>query len=194
MRWPSPRRGIGPATDTRVITWTRDRHGGDLIAAAAHADELDHLPSEAARQRLVEFGAGLSHVRSELEAGRSLGHVVIATVTLAGGLVRHYKPLRDHSPNHERRADAERVLEFTLAPGLEWTILCYLDLETMQAQAGQESAPTVVDFKVPASSGRTRPTRTRKPASTWPRDGLRAIQPMSCCSRRLPSPARDAGS
>jgi ATP-dependent DNA helicase UvrD/PcrA len=69
------------------------------------------VPSEAARQRLVEFGVGVSQVRSELEAGRSLGHVVIATVTLAGGLVRHYEHLRDRSPNHERRADAERVLE-----------------------------------------------------------------------------------
>ena len=36
---------------------------------------------------------------------------MIATVTLPGGLVRHYEHLRDHSPNPERRADAERVLE-----------------------------------------------------------------------------------
>jgi DNA helicase-2/ATP-dependent DNA helicase PcrA len=107
----SPRRGIGPATVTRLVTWARDRWGGDLIAAAAHADELDRVPSEAARQRLAEFGVGLSHVRSELEAGRSLGHVVITTMPLPGGLVRHYEHVRDHSPNHERRADAERVLE-----------------------------------------------------------------------------------
>jgi len=107
----SPRRGIGPATLTRLITWARDRHGDDLIAAAAAADELDRAPSEAARSRLTEFGLGMTKVRSELEARRSLRHVVIATVTLAGGLVRHYEHLRDHSPNHERRADAERVLE-----------------------------------------------------------------------------------
>jgi DNA helicase-2/ATP-dependent DNA helicase PcrA len=107
----SPRRGIGTATITRLVTRARDRHHGDLIAAAAHAGELDRVPSEAARHRLVEFGVGLSHVRCELEAGRSLGHVVIATVTLPGGLVRHYEHVRDHSPNHERRADAERVLE-----------------------------------------------------------------------------------
>jgi DNA helicase-2/ATP-dependent DNA helicase PcrA len=107
----SPRRGVGTATVTRLATWARDRRDGDLIAAAAHADELDRVPSEAARQRLVEFGAGLSHVRSELEAGRSLGHGVIATVTLPRGLVRHYEHMRDHSSNHERRADAERVLE-----------------------------------------------------------------------------------
>jgi DNA helicase II / ATP-dependent DNA helicase PcrA len=107
----SPRRGIGPATLTRLIAWARDRHDGDLIAAAAHAAALGRTPSEAARDRLVEFGGGLSHVRSELEAGRSFGHVVIATVTLPGGLVGHYEHVRDHSPNHDRRADAERVLE-----------------------------------------------------------------------------------
>jgi DNA helicase-2/ATP-dependent DNA helicase PcrA len=107
----SPRRGVGPATVTRLVSLARDRHGGDLIAAAAHGDDVDRVPSEAARARLTEFGLGLSKVRSELEAGRSLGHVVIATVTVAGGLVRHYEHLRDHSPNHERRADAERVLE-----------------------------------------------------------------------------------
>jgi DNA helicase-2/ATP-dependent DNA helicase PcrA len=50
-------------------------------------------------------------VRSELEAGRSLGHVVIATVTLPGGLVHHYEHVRDYSPNPQRRSDAERVLE-----------------------------------------------------------------------------------
>jgi DNA helicase-2/ATP-dependent DNA helicase PcrA len=107
----SPRRGIGMATIARLVSWARDRHGGDLIAAATNAAGLDRAPSEAARQRLVKFGSGLSQVRSNLEAGRSLGHVVIATVTLPGGLVRHYEHVRDHSPDPERRADAERVLE-----------------------------------------------------------------------------------
>jgi DNA helicase-2/ATP-dependent DNA helicase PcrA len=32
-------------------------------------------------------------------------------VTLPGGLVRHYQHQRDHTPNAERRRDAERVLE-----------------------------------------------------------------------------------
>ena len=54
---------------------------------------------------------GLQSVRAQLESGRSLGHVVIAVVTLPGGLVAHHQHVRDHSPNPERRADAERVLE-----------------------------------------------------------------------------------
>lgn len=44
--------------------------------------------------------------------------------------------------------DVQRRLEFTLAPELEWTVLCYLDLETLKEQHDGPPAPTVVDFKV----------------------------------------------
>jgi DNA helicase-2/ATP-dependent DNA helicase PcrA len=107
----SPRRGIGPATIARLVGWGRERHGGDLIAACADERAVDRPPNQSVRARLTEFGAGLAQVRAELAAGRSLGHVVIAVVTLPGGLVRHYEQLRDHSPNASRRLDAERVLE-----------------------------------------------------------------------------------
>jgi PD-(D/E)XK nuclease superfamily len=41
----------------------------------------------------------------------------------------------------------QRAVEFTLAPELEWSVLCYLDLETVQqTSAGQERV--VVDYKV----------------------------------------------
>jgi DNA helicase-2/ATP-dependent DNA helicase PcrA len=107
----SPRRGIGAATVTRVVAWAREQHAGDLVAASARADGLDGIRAQGARTRLAEFGAALEQIRGELAAGRSLGHVVIATVTMPGGLVRHFQHQRDHAPNAERRADAERVLE-----------------------------------------------------------------------------------
>ena len=69
------------------------------------------MPSAEARGRLVQFGVGLQSIRAELDSGRSLGHVVIAVVTLPGGLVAHHEHVRDHSPTPERRSDAERVLE-----------------------------------------------------------------------------------
>jgi hypothetical protein len=47
--------------------------------------------------------------------------------------------------------DVQRRLEFSLAPDLEWTVLCYLDLETLKERPGGEPAPTVVDFKVKGS-------------------------------------------
>src|SRR5205085_6864046 len=44
--------------------------------------------------------------------------------------------------------DVQRRLEFTIAPDLEWTVLCYLDLETLKEGQDGEQAPAVVDFKV----------------------------------------------
>jgi PD-(D/E)XK nuclease superfamily len=44
--------------------------------------------------------------------------------------------------------DVQRRLEYSIAPDLEWAVLCYLDLETLRAACGGEPAPTVVDFKV----------------------------------------------
>ncbi len=107
----SPRRGIGAATVTKLVAWAREHHRGDLIAASARAGEHDGIRTQAARMRMVEFGAALEQVRTELAAGRSTGHIVIAAVTMPGGLVRHYQHERDHTPDPDRRRDAERVLE-----------------------------------------------------------------------------------
>jgi PD-(D/E)XK nuclease superfamily len=41
----------------------------------------------------------------------------------------------------------QRKVEYALAPGLEWSVLCYLDLETRRPDAGA-LLPTVVDYKV----------------------------------------------
>jgi DNA helicase-2/ATP-dependent DNA helicase PcrA len=94
-----------------VVTLARERHGGDLICASADASRIDSIRSPAVRDRLTRFGQGLQGVRSELRTGRSIGHVVLATVMLGGGLVPHYQWRRDTSSETERRRDAERVLE-----------------------------------------------------------------------------------
>jgi PD-(D/E)XK nuclease superfamily len=44
-------------------------------------------------------------------------------------------------------AAVQREVRYTLAPGLEWDVLCYLDLETVQRDADGET-PVVVDYKV----------------------------------------------
>jgi hypothetical protein len=44
--------------------------------------------------------------------------------------------------------EVQRRLEFTIAPGLEWTVLCYLDLETLKEDFDGQCSPGVVDFKV----------------------------------------------
>jgi DNA helicase II / ATP-dependent DNA helicase PcrA len=107
----SPRRGVGPATAARIVTRARERLAGDLVLACARAHEIGGVRADEVRQRLSNFGEGLLAVRGEMDEGRSLGHVVIATVSLPGGLVGRYERLRDRSPGPGRRADAERVLE-----------------------------------------------------------------------------------
>jgi DNA helicase II / ATP-dependent DNA helicase PcrA len=106
----SPRRGIGPATINRVVAAARQDHAGDLIAASAAAHTLASI-RQGMRDRLAVFGGELERIRAEAAAGRSLGHVVIATVTLDGGLVRHQEHRRNRSPRPDERRDADRVLE-----------------------------------------------------------------------------------
>ena len=107
----SPRRGIGTATVTKLVAWAREQHGGDLIAASASAGELDGVRAQPPAGGWSSSAPALEQIRGELAAGRSIGHVVIATVTIPGGLVRHYQHQRDHTPDPDRRRDAERVLE-----------------------------------------------------------------------------------
>ena len=107
----APRRGVGAATANRVIAHARTTGDGDLITASARAHELEAIRAGAARDRLARFGGELERIRGELRAGRSLGHVVVATALLDGGLVRFFERRRDDSPKPEVRRDAERVLE-----------------------------------------------------------------------------------
>ena len=106
----SPRRGIGTATANRIVAHARADHDGDIVRACARAGALAGIRAQAA-ERVIRFGEGLEHARCERAAGRSLGHAVVATVMLDGGLVRHFEQRRDHSPKAEERRDADRALE-----------------------------------------------------------------------------------
>ena len=106
----APRRGVGERTAGQVVALAREGHDGDLIAASASAT-LSEIGTAKAREQLERFGRGLARARSELAAGRSLGHVTITTVMLPGGLVAHYQALVDQAADGGVRRDAERVLE-----------------------------------------------------------------------------------
>ena len=105
----APRSGVGPATANRIIAHARTAHDGDTITACTHAGTMPGIRDQA-RARVARFGEQLDSIRREL-AGRSLGHAVVQTVTLDGGLVRHFEQRRDRCANAEERRDAERVLE-----------------------------------------------------------------------------------
>jgi hypothetical protein len=50
-------------------------------------------------------------------------------------------------PKLGRPVAVQRRLEYALAPGIEWTVQCHLDLETLRGD-GEETVPAVVDYKV----------------------------------------------
>jgi hypothetical protein len=51
-------------------------------------------------------------------------------------------------PHLGRPVAVQRKLEFALAQGLEWSILCYLDLETVRDDERGQALPAIVDYKV----------------------------------------------
>ena len=85
----------------------------------------------------------------------------------------------------------QRRVEFTLAPGLtEWTIVCYLDLETRASAERRAARPgRRLQGQGHARSASRRPTATRRPACTSPAAGSRADPPRSSRSLRSRSPA-----
>jgi hypothetical protein len=54
---------------------------------------------------------------------------------------------REMVPRLGEPVAAQRKLEYVLAPGLEWSVQCFLDLETLRPDHGEQVA-AVVDYKV----------------------------------------------
>jgi len=106
----APKRGVGPATASRVIEHARDAHNGDLIAACRYTSDIDGV-RQRARDALSQFGAQLHQARRDLAQGRSVSHAVVGTVTMPGGLVAHHRHIAESDADADRRRDAERVLE-----------------------------------------------------------------------------------
>ena len=107
----APRRGVGNATITQVVALARDRHHGDLIVASARGGQLEAVRRQSTRDRLSAFGTAIERVRGEFRAGRSVGHVVVSTVMIEGGLVADHQHRRDHASTASQRRDADRVLD-----------------------------------------------------------------------------------
>ncbi len=88
---------------------------------------------------------------------------------------------------------AQRKLEYVLAPGLEWSVQCYLDLETVRPEHGETSA-AIVDYKVKST-----PLTEYKAASDFQPSvylagrWLEGNPPGRSASRRSRSQARGGG-
>jgi DNA helicase-2/ATP-dependent DNA helicase PcrA len=107
----APRRGVGEATATAVINAARSTGTGDIVGACTDPATLAVVRNVKARQALAVFGAELDRVRRELWAGRSIGHAVVETLMVDGGLVAQFQQRRDAAHESDAKRDAERVLE-----------------------------------------------------------------------------------
>jgi DNA helicase II / ATP-dependent DNA helicase PcrA len=107
----APRRGVGTATITKLVALARERHHGDLIVASAQGADVEAVRRQSTRDRLAAFGDAMKRVRGHLCPGRSVGHVVVSTMMIEGGLVADHQHRRDHASTASQRRDAERVLE-----------------------------------------------------------------------------------
>ena len=98
-------------------------------------------------------------------------------------------------PRLGRPVAVQRKLEFALAPRLEWTVQCYLDLETLR-DSDEHPEPVARGRRLQGqeqpASRRPRPTSTRRPACTSPAAGSKASPRATSRSRRSPSPASGA--
>jgi len=71
--------------------------------------------------------------------------------TFEMGLAAIELTLAELVPKLGQPTAVQRKLEFALAPGLEWTIQCYLDLETLRPDENGAPRPAIADYKIKGS-------------------------------------------
>jgi DNA helicase II / ATP-dependent DNA helicase PcrA len=104
-----PRRGAGVATVEAIVRYARANQL-DLLTACTHVDRIPRIRAQA-RDNIVRFSNAMLAVRGEHAAGRSLGHIVAATLMLEGGLVQHHQQRSRTAKRKDDRHDADRVVE-----------------------------------------------------------------------------------
>jgi len=119
------------------------------LGAALHLGLLTRAGHEFMADRIVipELCAG----RPMWLIGRALAEDLAEDVAFEMGRQAVELAMAELVPHLGDPVDVQRRLEYSIAPDLEWTVLCYLDLETLKEGPGSEPAPTVVDFKVKGS-------------------------------------------
>ena len=134
---PSAAMFLGGRVDDALTTYYRRQleHGDTLTLDQLHDAYRDHWTRELAAeqaQRGIAWDAELDEPRAFTVGLEAL------TITLA-----------ELVPVIGRPVAVQRKLEYALAPGLEWTVQCYLDLETLRpADDGGEPVAAIVDYKV----------------------------------------------
>jgi PD-(D/E)XK nuclease superfamily len=179
---PSAAMFLGGRVDDALTTYHRQQleHGQSLTLDQLHDAYRDHWTRELAAEasnRGIAWDAELDEPRAFTLGLNAL------TLTLA-----------ELVPALGRPTAVQRQLEYALAPGLEWTIHAYLDLETCartRPAASRSPRSSTTRSRAPCTR-RPGPTTTRRPACTSPAAGCRAIRRTSSASRRSASPAPGA--
>ena len=127
---------LGGRVDDALSTYYRHllEHGDTLTLDQLHDAYRDHWTRELAAEQ-AKRGVGWD---DELDEARAFS-IGLEALTLT---------LAELVPLIGRPVAVQRELEFALAPGLEWTIQGYLDLETLRPAETDGAVPAIVDYKV----------------------------------------------
>jgi hypothetical protein len=134
---PSGAMFLGSRVDDALSTYHRRQleHGETLTLDQLHDAYRDHWTRELAEER-AKRGVRFDHELDE-QAAFAIG---LEALTLA---------LAELIPRLGQPVAVQRKLEYVLAPGVEWTIQGFLDLETLQSvEDGGDPVPVIVDYKV----------------------------------------------
>ena len=134
---PSGHMFLGARVDDALSTYYRHQleHGELLTLDQVHDAYRDHWTRELAEEA-AKRGV---HFDLELDEARAF--------TL--GLEAVELTMRELVPQLGRPVAVQRELTYALAPGLDWTIQGFLDLETLRADDDRaEVVPAIVDYKV----------------------------------------------
>ena len=145
--------------------WRRHYLKGDRTAPSAHmflGGRVDDALSTYYRHQLTHGehltldqlqDAYRDHWVNELDAeqsklGISWDYELDEQGAFQMGLQAVELTFRELVPRLGRPVAVQRELSYALAPGLEWTIQGFLDLETVRADDSGEAVPAIVDYKV----------------------------------------------
>jgi hypothetical protein len=134
---PSAAMFLGGRVDDALSTYYRQllEHGQTLSLDQVHDAYRDHWTRELAAEQAKR---GVSW-DAELDEPRAFGVGLEALALTLTELV----------PLIGRPVAVQRRLDYALAPDLEWTIQCYLDLETLRpARDAGDPVAAIVDYKV----------------------------------------------
>ena len=131
---PSGAMFLGSRVDDAVSLYYRRRLAGEQLDLDQVKDAYRELWQQGLEQETEKLGVDWSDIHSQAAFEMGLAALALTFEQLV--------------PKLGEPVAVQRQLEFKLVPSLEWTILCYLDLEARGQTVTGEAIERVVDYKV----------------------------------------------